>query len=130
MSWLKKNKYLILLLFISLAIIGGYSTYKYIYKPHKKTEDIKASYIGNAHDFISLVQNDFASWNNKTIEIKGIITEIAGSDIILDNFIFCQLRDSEILSKKRDEAITIKGVIIGFDELLNELKLNQCIIQK
>ena len=39
--------------------------------------------------------------------------------------------DDKLIDAAENEVITLKGKVIGFDELLEEIKLNQCIfIQK
>lgn len=124
---LKKSKPY-LLIFLVVAIISGIVLYKYMYKPHEKTEEIEASYLGKSKDFIKKVEVDFAPWYTKTVELTGSITAIVENGFILDNFMYCQLREP-VENLTKDKVVTVKGTIIGYDELLNELKLNQCIIK-
>lgn len=48
--------------------------------------------------------------------------------IILNESIYCQLDKRSINKEKTNESVIIKGVFVGFDELLMEMKINQCII--
>ncbi|CAL2077469.1 hypothetical protein [Tenacibaculum sp. 190524A02b] len=127
MSLTKKSKWLFIIL--GILLIGGFLVYKQIYKPHKTTEEIEAIYTGSSTNFVKELEKGFDQWNNKTIELNGTITSIVDNGFILDDFIFCQLREDNTLSKKQNDQITVKGTVIGYDELLNELKLNQCIIK-
>jgi hypothetical protein len=63
---------------------------------------------------------------NKTIEVMGSITELNGQDLTLDNKIFCQFNSKiEVDTSKK---VSIKGRFIGYDELLDQIKIDQCSI--
>ncbi|SED20104.1 hypothetical protein SAMN04489761_4600 [Tenacibaculum sp. MAR_2009_124] len=128
MNFLKKNKWIILIL---ILLIGGLvASIKYLYRAPKQIEEIEAAYKGTSINFITLLQEDSLKWNNVSIEISGTVTELVGNNFVMDNFIFCQLKENSepFLSNQLNTSITIKGIVIGYDELLNELKINQCII--
>jgi len=74
-----------------------------------------------------LIQTDFTQWHNKVIQITGTITGIQEEGILLNQDIYCQFND-KLISAAKNAAITVKGRVIGFDELLEEIKLSQCII--
>jgi hypothetical protein len=61
----------------------------------------------------------------KAIAIKGTITQINGSQVIIDDSIICNLKDfdSSIL---KNQVVTLKGRVVGYDDLMGELKLDQC----
>ena len=127
MIFLKKYKFHLLTLFVLIAF-ACISIQKYIYKPHDKIEDIKPFFIGKSKDFIKEANADYDLWNTKTIELTGVISTVLENGFILDDFIFCQLKNNSNNITK-NQTITVKGTVIGYDELLNELKLNQCIIK-
>jgi len=63
---------------------------------------------------------------NKTIEVFGTITELNDQDLTLDNKIFCLFTSKiEVDASKK---VSIKGRFIGYDDLLEEIKLDQCSI--
>lgn len=129
MSFQRKNKWFLLL--FGLLLIGAYSTYKYIYKPHKSTEEMTVDYKGDSDVFLSKVKDDTSVWLGKTVELSGIITSKDKKGITLSNQIYCQFReDIDFSLLKKQQRINIKGRIIGYDDLLDELKLNECIIQE
>lgn len=127
MNFQKKSKWILFI--VVILLVSGIIVYNQVYKPHKTTEDIEAVYAGSAENFMEELQHDFSKWNTKTIELEGTITSVVKNGFILNDFIFCQPRKDIHLTKKQDDKITVKGTIIGYDELLNELKLNQCIIK-
>jgi len=126
MNWLVKNKLLIGILILTLV---GFSTYKYVYKPHKVIEELTTEFTGNSLVFITKVKEDFNLWNTKIVELEGEITFIGAKGITLNNQIYCQFKKMNQLSLiKEKQTIKIKGRVIGYDDLLDELKLEQCII--
>ncbi len=129
MNFLKKNK---LILFISFTlIIVLWFGFEYVYRTPISIENMEVSYSGKASSFLNLIKKTPLGWENRPVEITGIITELDGNNFIIDNFIFCQLKSPNTLKSlpKTNSQVTIKGIIIGYDELLNELKINQCIIK-
>lgn len=62
---------------------------------------------------------------DKAIAISGIITSISEKEVILDNSIICILKDLDA-SLKVNQTITLKGRLVGYDDLMGEIKLDQC----
>lgn len=128
MSLKKRNKWLIFILIILLTfmVIG----YNYVYKSHKTTEELATNFKGKSNDFILLVNKNSSKWINKTVELSGEITEKDALGVVLNNSIYCQfIKTTNTNDFKPNQIITIKGVVVGYDDLLEELKLNQCIIK-
>lgn len=128
MSLKKRNKWLIFILIVLLTfmVIG----YNYVYKPHKTTEELATDFKGKSNDFILLVNKNSSKWINKTVELSGKITEKDALGVVLNNNIYCQFTQRTNSDNLQfNQHITIKGVIVGYDDLLEELKLNQCIIK-
>ena len=47
--------------------------YKYAYKAHETTEELKADFTGSSNDFLTKVSSDANAWLNKTVELSGEI---------------------------------------------------------
>ena len=130
MSFLKKSKKWLIPSIISL-ILGIIITYNYIYKPHQSTEDLKVDFNGETSVLLSSLKDDSTIWFNKVVILSGVVTSKDSNGVTLDNSIYCQFREdinTSIISAA--DIITIKGQVIGYDDLLEELKINQCIIKK
>lgn len=127
MNLLKKNKTAFLFAALMLLGIGLWSAYQYLFAAPLSTNEMAAEYQGSAEDFKQLLQGDFEKWNNKIVQISGTITEINEDGILLNHDVYCQLEEKLIKAAEND-IITLKGRVIGYDELLEEIKLNQCII--
>lgn len=128
MSLSRKNK-IFLWLFLGLIVIV-YSLYRYAYQPHTTIENFKTEFIGTANDFLVKVQENDSIWQNKAVVLSGKITAADSRGITLNSYIYCQFRDTiALVSLQNNQTIRIKGRVIGYDDLLEELKLDQCIIQ-
>ncbi len=123
------RKYWIL---IAIGIVA-FITYNYLYKDHRNIEGENAKYSLTAQQIYSEFNNDSKvsqnKYLNKTIEISGHVSEINETEITIDNLVFCQFL--EPITQKElqlNSKITVKGRFIGYDDLLEQIKLDQCII--
>lgn len=105
--------------------------YKYTYKPHKTIDDIELKFSGNATDFLTKIKENNAVFNDAVVQIKGKVTSIEVQGINVNNAIFCQMDEITSLSGlKVGQEIEIKGRMIGYDDLLEETKLDKTVIIK
>ena len=128
MNWSKKSKYGIgaLLVIILLAVLG----YQYVMRPAKSIEEKKAEYVGSATELLKEVNKDTQVWQDKVVSIFGRVTNLDDKGFMLSSNIFCQLKDSSTVRElKLGDSVSIKGRVIGYDDLLEEVKLDQCIIK-
>lgn len=123
-----KKKIFIFIITVIIVIIA----YNYVYQDHRNIQKEKAEFVVSATEISNEFSNNFeeasSKYLNKTIEISGQITKLSEKDIALDYKIFCQfvsIIDSKV---QEGDAVKIKGRCIGFDDLLGELKLDQCSI--
>lgn len=126
MNFLKNKWWLIVIL---LLAVGGFSAYKYAYKPHVTTESLSASFKGDASNFLTKVSSNSDEWLNKAVVLSGKITSIDSEGVVLNGQIFCQFNREEKVTAKVNDEIIVKGVVIGYDDLLEELKINNCILK-
>ncbi|WP_411767022.1 OB-fold protein [Winogradskyella sp. A3E31] len=125
-----KKKWVIL--FVAL-IVGAYFLYRYINKDHRDISSEKAEFEISAVQIASEFQSEPLkaqnNYLNKTIIVSGKVSEFELNTLTLDNTIFCDLKSgantNEIVI---GETISIKGRCIGYDDLLGEIKLDQCSI--
>jgi hypothetical protein len=66
---------------------------------------------------------------DKSIQITGKVTnvDIANKTIVLDEKVFVLLKDANVV--KLNETILVKGRVIGYDSLLEEIKIDQAEIK-
>ena len=115
-----------------LILIIGIAIYSYLYQDHRDIKSEQAEFVMNAKELQSEIETKPSStegkYLNKTIEIKGMISAIETNSITLDDIVFCQLNNVSTETLKQGQTIRIKGRFIGYDDLLEEFKLDQCII--
>jgi len=121
------RKWIALLIIVIVTFLG----YHYIYQDHRDIESETAAFTFTAED----ITNEFeinpsdaeSKYLNKTIIISGIITGLNSNQITVNDKVFCQLNNpTNIL--KTNQKVTLKGRFIGYDNLLEEIKLDQCYI--
>lgn len=125
-----------ILITILLSLIIGISVYFYAYQDHRDIDTETADYVvtvsGLEKDFTSNDSLAYIKYQDKTIEVTAQVTTIdtANKGIVLGEKIFATFKDSlpkEIVAGK---TLKIKGRFLGYDELLEEFKIDQCSIVK
>lgn len=117
-----------------LILLIGISVFNYVF--HGGSRDLateEAEFTVTSKNIIS----EFASnvplatkkYSDKAIAISGIVTAVADSIVTIDNTIICNFKTPDT-SIKNEQLISVKGRLVGFDDLMGELKLDQCSINK
>lgn len=123
------KKILIALLLLTLASIIAYN---YIYKDHRSIADEAPSFVIKSSEVLNEFSKNIAKaemkYLDKTIEISGNITQINENNLTIDEVVFCILLDESNTPFLVNDKITVKGRCIGYDDLLEQIKLDQCTI--
>ena len=108
---------------------GIYFYYGFLFKEARNIQSEIPDYSITAakllEDYDSDPKKADSLYLNKTIEITGVVTKETDSVVILENTVFClftQKNPNKLIRKK----VKIKGKCIGYDELFQEVKLDQC----
>ena len=125
----KKRIFLIILL-----VLGAYVCYNYVYQDHRNISQEIATYNITANElntaFLANSNQAEQQYLNKTITVSGTITEKTLHSITLNNKVFCQFTSALDDALKLNTKFTIKGRVIGYDDLLEQVKLDQCVDDK
>ncbi|WP_374173408.1 hypothetical protein [Flavobacterium tructae] len=119
----------------SLVLIatGLYFYYGFLFKEARNIEseipEFSITTTKLLDDYNSNTEKADSLYLNKTIEITGKVTKETDSVVILENNIFC-LFTKKTKDKLLNNKVTVKGKCIGFDELFQEVKLDQCTINQ
>ncbi len=128
----KKIAFVIAILLI-LVSAGIYFYYGFIFKEARNIEsempDFSISATKLLEDYNSDPEKADALYLNKTIEITGTVTKETDSVMVLENNVFC-LFTQKIKNQHINNKVTVKGKCIGYDELFQEVKLDQCASNK
>ena len=122
------RKYLYLIILIFLVLIG----YNYLYKNHRDITIERPEFVLSSTSLMAEFSNNPSEaglkYLNKTIEVSGVVSEVNENNLTLTEQVFCQFSENINSSTKVDSQIKVKGRLIGFDDLLEEIKLDQCSI--
>ncbi len=80
-------------------------------------------------EFASNITTATKKYSDKAISISGKVTAVSDSVVTIDHTIICNFKSPDT-SIKNDQLISVKGRLVGFDDLMGELKLDQCSIIK
>lgn len=124
---MKKTYWVILILIGILAIFA----YNFVYQEHRSIESEAAAFSLDAKALLSAFQENTplaeSKYLNKTVVITGVISEINTSNLTLNDAVFCSFSSENNLQEiEPNTKISIKGRCIGYDELLEQVKLDQC----
>lgn len=126
-----KKKVFILVLII---LVVGFGTYKYIYQDHRDIASEEANFTTTVQDiFTSFIENDSlanAKYLDKTVAIRGKISNIdlENKIITVDEKLSARFTDKLTENIKPQDSITLKGRLVGFDDLLEEIQMDQCTV--
>ncbi len=116
---------------LMVAVVAAVGAYWYIMHGGARnlaSED--ADYTVNAKDITQEFTTNSERANKKYLEkavvVTGKVTEVHANQVIIDNSIVCLLSqpDSKI---KVNQSIIMKGRVVGFDDFMGEIKLDQCL---
>ena len=124
------KKFKIILFSIATFGVLAFTGYNYVmYGGARNLSSEETAYTVSskniANEFSSNVEIANKKYLEKAIAIKGTITKITGTEVIIDNSIICNLKELDP-SIMKDQVITLKGRVVGYDDLMGELKLDQC----
>ncbi len=93
----------------------------------------EAVFTVSSNDIIIEFSSDVTSatnkYSDKAISISGKVTAVSDSIVTIDQTIICNFQSPKN-SIKNGQLISVKGRLVGFDDLMGELKLDQCSINK
>ncbi|MBE8726001.1 OB-fold protein [Flavobacterium hungaricum] len=127
----RKKTALVIAVLLLLVSAGIYFYYGFLFKEARniasETPDFTITATKLLSDYDADPQKADALYLNKTVEITGTVTKQTDSVITLENTVFClfaQKPNKQSINNK----ITVKGKCIGYDELFQEVKLDQCTL--
>ncbi|OUS14891.1 hypothetical protein A9Q93_07250 [Nonlabens dokdonensis] len=129
---MKKIIVFLIVLFIIIAIAG----YFYLYQDHRDVSTTDAVNSFKSSNLVEIFQ-DADQENDKLISdqvilVSGIATRSSSGSVTLDNKIFIELDSKNYKTSNyvinKNQSYTIKGRCLGYDDLLDEVKIDQAVI--
>ena len=128
------RKFFILLTFIAIVAVGFFAARYYAYNAGRR--DIQSEEIAFikaaktiSQEFTTNTDASNKKYLEKTVAVFGTVTMVNNTEVIIDNSVNCSLSKPNN-SIKKGQNVTIKGRVVGFDDLLGEVKIDQCNLNK
>jgi len=126
----RKIKFLVVV--IILVAIGFFAVRYYVYHGGKRdiqSEDTAFTVTSAAivAEFTSNAEASNKKYLEKPVAVSGTVTSVSANEVILDNAVNCNFATANA-TVKMNQKVTVKGRVVGYDDLLGELKLDQCNI--
>ncbi len=108
-------------------------SYKYLYHAHRDISNEKPIFSVTAtqilQDFLLDEPKANLKYLDKSITVTGKITNIDSKNntLVIDEKVFVLMKKNSDV--KQNEVITIQGRVIGYDSLLEEIKIDQAEIK-
>lgn len=126
---MSKKKYFLLISIITLIFLIALFIKQYVYGEHRNIANEKATIEISALDLGTKFTTDqsLASKEllDKVITIHGKIITVENNSIIIDNTVQANLINGNIGNIVVGNSITLKGRCIGYDDLLEMVKIDQ-----
>jgi hypothetical protein len=119
----------ILLIAFFIIVIIGILGYNYLYQDHRDvaTSDATSSYTST--ELLTLFTDQDTSNDaqalDQVIEVSGLATDTSANSITLDGQVFIEFKEPHQLAL--NQTYTLKGRCLGYDDLLEEVKIDQAI---
>lgn len=119
---------------ILIVLIAAIALYRYTYQEHRDISSEKATYTVSIpqleKEFATNDSLALAKYQDQTIELTAQVTTVDTENkaIILESKLFATFNDSLPKSIISGKKIDIKGRFLGYDELLEEFKIDQSSI--
>jgi cobyrinic acid a,c-diamide synthase len=126
----------ILIAGILIIILLSIGVYFYMYQNHRDISTEEAKFVMTVKDlqseFVSDAVGANAKYLDKTIEVSGIVTsiDVDSHSIVLDEKLSAVFKDSVLGDITLQNSIKVKGRFLGYDDLLEELKLDEASLSK
>jgi len=131
----KLKKVLIVLVVISAVIVIAFFSARY-YAYHGGKRDVQseqAAFTMKTKDILAAFTTNEAEANKKYLEkpvsVSGIITSIKDKEVLLDEIVVCNFLTADT-TLKVGQTISVKGRVVGYDDLMGNVNLDQCSINK
>ena len=128
-----KKKIIIVLL---VLLIAAFAVYKFLYKEHRDIASEDVTYVETVTQVFDAFQKDpqkaNAKYLDKTIEISGKVTNIDSQNklITVDEKLAARFTNSIPGNLKLQNPVILKGRVVGYDDLLEEVQMDQCTIKQ
>lgn len=128
-----------ILIILGVLVVVGYFTFPTVKEymvnnlGKRDLQSEEAAFTLKTKDIVAEFTTNEAAANKKYLEkpvaISGVITSVNAKEVVLDEVAICNFTTADA-SLKAGQTVTIKGRVVGYDDLLGGVNLDQCSINK
>ena len=119
------------IVFILIVVFGILFGYNYLFPEHRSIDQEAVRFTMDAEvvfsAFIENAPQAESKYLDQTLVVSGIISAVNSQGLTINNKIDCKINTID-LGLQLNDSIAIKGRCIGYDDLLEQIKLDQCSI--
>ncbi len=125
----KKNMYITLTTLLLFSILGYY-IYSYIYQEHRDiaSEDIEYSLSPNDLKNVMSIDSMSHQFIDRVIQTKGLIISVEQNSVVIDDIVQVNFINTDTNTLQAGTTLSIKGRCVGYDDLLEVVKIDQATI--
>lgn len=114
---------------VAIVLVGAVAYLYVFHKPHRDIAAEDASETLTAAALVEEYNEDVTSANaqylDQVIEVSGTLGEVTENSVKLEEGVYCDLTPgSNTAELKVGQRITVKGRIVNYDELFEEVRLD------
>jgi hypothetical protein len=128
-----------ILIIVGVLLLGGFvagpkiKDYLVNNMGKRDLQSEEAAFTLKAKDFVAeFTKNEVEANKNyleKPVAISGVITSVNGKEVIIDDVVVCGFTVADA-SLAVGQTVSVKGRVIGFDDLMGSVNMDQCSINK
>ncbi len=128
---MKRNKNCFLIYSLIVICVSIILVYLYAYQDHRDISSDNPDFEMSAKNLISEFEIDLNKANtiysDKTISIYGKVTsmDLSSKLISMNDKVIIEIANIQKFNFKIGDTLNVKGRFVGYDELFNELKIDQ-----
>ncbi|MFD0861565.1 hypothetical protein ACFQ1M_05060 [Sungkyunkwania multivorans] len=125
-----KRKNVALGILLSVIAVVAFSAYNYLYQDHRDIAKERIDFDIQTTQLKSAMEdtNTSLQFVDKVIQTKGKVTSQDQQSVILDNSIQVNFNPEVNFTSQMEKTLTIKGRCVGYDDLLELVKIDQATI--
>ncbi len=122
----------VVLIILAIAVVGGIGAYFYVFhKPHRDLANEEAALSEEASILVAEFRENAESANtvylDQVLAVRGVAAEVHPDHILLEGGVYCTFaEDAQNPSVDSGSEVTIKGRVVGYDDLFEEVKMDFC----
>lgn len=118
---------------LAVVILLGLAIGIYLYnKPHRDLTGEAPVYVVTAKDLADAYQGDRSAadslYLDQVIAIEGKVSSLEAQAVILNEMIYCSLDSSSTAEFSEGQSTVIKGRVIGYDDLFEQVKVDNALL--